>query len=72
MDIPAVTREAFVLLSNAAALRKVGRINDAVAVAERARQRLAEVAAGVDALIAELRSEPIPLTPVANPEREVA
>ncbi|MDP4361071.1 hypothetical protein QR510_31045, partial [Escherichia coli] len=60
MDIPAVTREAFVLLSNAAALRAVGRAADAVAYAERARRR-SEVVAGVDALLAELRAEPAPL-----------
>ena len=72
MDIPAVTREAFVLLSNAAALRKVGRTADALAFAERAERRLAEVLDGVKELIAEMRAEPIPLTPAPDQDREAA
>lgn len=66
MDIPAVTREAFVLLANAAALRKVGRTADAVGYAARARQRLTEVVAGVDAMIAEMQADPIPLVLAPN------
>lgn len=57
MDIPHLAREAFTQLSTAAALRRAGRIPDAIAAAERARHRLADAVLASDRLLAELRAE---------------
>jgi len=69
MDIPHLTRDAFTLLSTATALRKPGRIADAVATAERARGRLTDAVRAVDALLAEMRAgSDAPDDPRAEPE----
>jgi len=64
MDLPHLTRDAFTLLSTATALRRAGRIADAIATAERARGRLTDAVRAVDGLLAEMRAD---LTAPADP-----